>query len=280
MGRIGDDRRLGIFVPAAVGFAACLFLSMISTDHARAADWPSDIPVLRGSYSAPVARWEGFYVGGQVGFASSDTDFGSGTHDMIAHMLRNTVLKNEQHPEDWTTLGHQIGHATSYGGFIGYNVQWGDVVLGVEGAYNRVSSSPTTVSDSMIRRVTLSTGTDVVAINADESIKLDDYATFRARAGYAFGQFLPYGYVGIAIGRFDYARDVSLVVTGSDNGSFTESDDKNGAIAAGLDVGLGIDVALTPNLFLRGEWEFMAYAPIAGIRYMSNTARAGLGLKF
>ena len=37
------------------------------------------------------------------------------------------------------------------------------------------------------------------------SLKLTDYATFRGRAGYAFGQFLPYAFVGAAVGRMNYS---------------------------------------------------------------------------
>ena len=43
-------------------------------------------------------------------------------------------------------------------------------------------------------------------------VKLVDYATLRGRAGYAWGQFLPYAAVGIAAGRFNY--ETTVTVTG------------------------------------------------------------------
>ena len=39
---------------------------------------------------------------------------------------------------------------------------------------------------------------------ASSSLKLIDYATGRVRAGYAFGQFLPYGAAGIAVGQHKF----------------------------------------------------------------------------
>ena len=60
----------------------------------------------------------------------------------------------------------------------------------------------------------------------------------------------------------------------------TQSNSKNNAIIGGVAAGLGMDVALTPNVFLRGEWEFVAFGPVGGIRSNINTARVGLGVRF
>jgi len=44
--------------------------------------------------------------------------------------------------------------------------------------------------------------------------------------------------------------------------------------------GLGMGVALLPSVFLRGEREYVAFAPDGGIRANINTGRVGLGVKF
>jgi len=291
---VRNTRSIARTARSAAGLAACILLTAVSVGTARAADWPT-IPVLRGTIGA--VDWNGFIVGGQMGVGISDAAFGSSTQDMVAYILRNTTIENEQSPSSWTTLPSQIGHLTSYGGFVGYNTMWGQIVLGVEGAYNVVSGSASSASDSIGRQFTTSDGFDNnVDIAASSSIKLNDYGTLRGRVGYAFGQFLPYATVGAAVGRFDYAVTASVygygVPTGSTgqpfciSGSYpnctwtTQTDQKSDAIAAGLEVGLGLDVAITPNIFLRGEWEFIAFAPIHGIDYNMNTARAGIGVKF
>jgi opacity protein-like surface antigen len=35
-----------------------------------------------------------------------------------------------------------------------------------------------------------------------------------------------------------------------------------------------------PNVFVRGEYEYVGFAPIWGIKTAVNTARVGLGFKF
>ncbi|MEJ2623695.1 MAG: outer membrane beta-barrel protein [Pseudolabrys sp.] len=247
---------------------------------ARAADWLGG-SALRGTLSAAPMSWAGFYAGGDFALGNAHADFGDSAHDMIAYMSRNSVLQSEEHPEDWTTLGTANGRWTSYGGFVGYNTQWdGGLILGGELGYNYLSDDGTSSSDSMTRIVTPSTGKDTVSIDASSSIKLKDYATLRGRAAYDMGQFLPYAFLGLAVGRFEYSTTVTLNVSGVDNYVGTETDGKDNAISAGVDAGLGVDVALTSNFFLRGEWEYMVFAPLSGVRYTSNVFRGGVGVKF
>ena len=256
---------------------AALALILLAPAGAVAADMPE---FLRGSYSPSYTRWDGLYFGAQLGVANADTDFSKATSDFVSYSLRETTLEKEVRPSDWSVLPSQIAHGRSYGAFLGYNFQWDQLVVGAEVAYNRASGLDSSVLDGMTRVVAPSNGTDTVSVGGQASMKLQDYATFRARAGYAVGQFLPYAFIGGAVGQFDYKRDLILIVTGVDNGSFTLSDGKNNAIVAGFTTGLGMDVALTPNVFLRGEWEFVGFVPVHGIRANINTARAGLGMKF
>jgi outer membrane immunogenic protein len=145
--------------------------------------------------------------------------------------------------------------AGSYGGFIGYNTQQWDpqLVLGFEVGYNRPAS--------------LETSSISTAGTAMSSYKLVDYVTLRGRAGYAVGRFLPYAVLGAALGRVNYATPT----TGSSHYN---------VFPVGFVAGLGIDVPLLPNMFLRGEWESVILSPIGGLRSNINTARVGLGLRF
>ena len=262
---------------ACFALAACF--AVAAAGPARAADWLGE-PPLRGALFGPTVAWDGFYIGGALGVGNSDTDFSNSTHDFVAYSLRDTVLESENTPQDWTVLQSDIQHGQSYGGFIGYNVQWDGVVLSAELAYNRASGFNSSASGIITRVVSNTNGTDTVTVAAVNSIKLNDYGTARARVGYAFGQFLPYGFVGGAVGRFNYTKDMYLNVTGADNGTFTETDSQSDAITAGFTAGLGIDVALAPNIFLRGEWEYIGFAEVKGMRMNLNTARAGIAVRF
>jgi opacity protein-like surface antigen len=275
--------------------AAPVALALIVLSPAASAADLSDT-VLRGRFwnppvAQPYGHWDGLNFGVQLGVSNMNTDFGNSTSGLIAFILRNTEVEQQFSPSNWTTLPSSTTNGKQFGGFIGYNWQWDQLVVGFDLAYNRYSSLTTSASDT-IRRQVVTTPDNVnnsLTITAQSSLALIDYATMRARAGYAVGQFLPYAVIGAAVGRFNYAntatvRNVGTPPAGSPILPFdvtdTQSNGKNDAIVGGFVAGLGMDVALLPNVFLRGEWEYVAFATFGGIRANTNTGRVGLGVKF
>lgn len=264
--------------------AAAAFLSAAGAASATAADFPGSFGVFA---PAPV-RWSGYIGGAQVGVSNFNANFGTSAGDLVAYILRNSTLEAQYAPDQWTALSKTTTNSRQYGVFLGYNTQWDCLVLGIDGAYNRPQSLLGSSADSLTRSVTTSDSIQhVVTISANSSLKLIDYATGRIRAGYAVGQFLPYGAAGIAIGRFDYqstatVTDVQTTSLGavSQFGPITKSDGKNGAFSAGFAGALGVDVAVMPNMFLRAEWEYIAFGPLSGTRSQLNTGRVGIGLKY
>jgi len=244
-----------------------------------------DDTFLRGS----VGSWEGTNFGVHMGMSNMNTDFGNGTSSLIAFILRNTAVEDEFAPSNWTTLPSNTTNGRQYGAFLGYNFQWDRLVVGFDGAYNRLSSMGSSASDSISRSGFTSDGIHhILTIDAQSSLKLIDYATLRARAGYAFGQFLPYAVLGGAVGRFNYSNSATVTDIQTPPapqlpftfGPVTATNSKDGAIVGGFLAGLGVDVAILPNMFMRAEWEFIAFAPVNGIRANINTGRVGIGLKF
>lgn len=268
--------------------AAAAATAMLAAGAARAADL--DDSFLRGSFSNDnrVVSWEGIVLGGQVGYSNLNADPGDASSSVVANSLRNTTVEDEFAPQNWVSLPKSSTSATQYGAFLGYNMQWDRLVLGVDLAYNHPSTMETSSVDAIGRQVTTSDNVvHDVYINSSSYLKLRDYATFRARAGYAFGQFLPYAVLGAAVGRFNYSVSATTVDNWTPSGSTTTTytqdtgtDSKDGAFAAGFVTGLGLDVALLPNVFLRAEWEYIIFAPVGGIKSTLNTGRVGLGLRF
>lgn len=270
---------------------AVAMLLALSAREATAADWLDD--TLRGSFtsSAPM-RWDGFNFGATMGLSSMNTDFGNSSSSLVAYSLRNTTVLNELQPQTWTTLPSNTTNGRQYSIFLGYNIQWSELVLGLDGSYNRPSSLASSASDSIARQATTSdTFVNQINIAAQSSLQLVDYATVRARAGYAMGLFLPYAVVGVAVGRFNYTTTATTTVSGNSptiaapNNVYgpntnTQSNARNNAFSAGPLFGLGIDVAILPNVFLRAEWEYAAFAPVGGIRAGLNTGRVGVGMRF
>jgi opacity protein-like surface antigen len=137
----------------------CSLLAGAPIDRAAAADWPSGPPVLRGSVAPDFIRWDCWQFDILAGYTNLDLPGG------------NTV------------------NGPVFGGFLGYNFQWDQLVIGFDIGYKYAS-----VLD-------FSTATT--------HFKLVDYVPARARAGYAIGTFLPYALVGVAVGRFNYGDFVA-----------------------------------------------------------------------
>ena len=276
-----------------------LFAGALSTTFASPA-FAADI--LRGSYvtSPQYYQWDGFYGGGQAGYTNIDVKFGNATQPLTDYILRNSTIQDNV--SGWTTLPNGSTNGASYGGFIGYNWQWDDVVVGAEANYSHMSLSKS-ASDSLGRSFIDNAGAlpgynynYSVLVSGSSTVKLTDLATFRARAGWAVGSLLPYAFIGFAVARADVSTTASVsgslnaVCDGSVPGctdfggplslSSPQSTSRKGVFTYGGSIGLGFDWALSQNLFVRGEWELVQLQDIEGIDLRINTARAAVGVKF
>ena len=271
--------------PLVVAAAVCSMLIVASGDRAIAADYP-----LRGSLTPSYARWDGWQFGLQAGLANMNVGFGNSTSGLVAFILRNTTIQNEFAPSDCTTLPSSGTNGQVYGAFLSYNWQWDQLVLGAELIYdNTASSLQSSARDSIGRQFNTTDGfTNQVQVTAESSVKLIDYALLRGRAGYAFGQFLPYATVGFALGRFNHQTTATVLSQGINTTTLatygpnidTRTAGKDNAFIGGVAAGLGVDWAITQSLFLRAEWQYLAFGPVGGIRTNFNTGQLGAGVRF
>ncbi|MHC4041130.1 outer membrane protein [Bradyrhizobium sp. 23AC] len=269
---------------------AAAMLGTVSAAHA--ADMP-DLPILRGSFTDGLTRssvnWQGSYIGAQAGYGSSDENFNGSTSNMMAALLADTLIESSMGVSQWNLgLGKASQRTTGYGAFVGYNAQWDDVVLGLEvswlhGRFGGSSSaserrvSPTALSDGNFHDVTAT---------STSSINISDIGTFRGRAAYAWGCFLPYMFAGLALGNADIVRTVSVQdrVSATQLGVYTplapltSTDAQHNHLIYGYTAGLGVDVNLVGGLFMRAEYEYIRFT--SQVDTSINTVRAGLGYKF
>src|ERR1700730_2329834 len=204
-----------------------------------------DLPTWRGSaVSQPVApaccqRWGGLYFGGQLGQGFANVDFSGATQDLIAHMLRVTQLETEQAPSTWRALGKTDKTGSSFGGFVGFNNAWESLILGFEFNYNRTNHSTDAPVFLITRVVGVGSNVDTTTITGAASMRIIDFATVRARAGYEVGNFLPFFMIGFAAGRADVARSATAIVTEAPPNAppatfvFSEANTKQGAFLFG-----------------------------------------------
>jgi opacity protein-like surface antigen len=60
----------------------------------------------------------------------------------------------------------------------------------------------------------------------------------------------------------------------------SETDAGTGAVVFGWAIGLGVDWEVFPNLFVRGEYEYMSLPNIQSNSFTVNSVRFGAGIKF
>jgi outer membrane immunogenic protein len=259
-----------------------------------------DFDILRGS--VPTYHWAGFYGGAQAGYSSSVVKFGEAAGSQVAFLLRDTVIEQDEQVANWTVLDTRTPVSASLGGFIGYNMEWENIILGLELNYNHVSlseSAQNSITRSFSDSNALPAGHNyfyTVSVGAASSLHISDIATFRARAGLEEGIFLPYAFAGLALAHAETSTGAQLQYSAVDYpdaeippltplpnlavGPLTSGNAQNNALAYGVATGLGVDVGLMPNVFVRGELEYIYFAPINGILVTVASARLGAGLKF
>ena len=204
------------------------------SSHAYAADIYGgslkDEPV---AYEAPTQVWAGLYVGGSVGFGVGDT---SGKVEFDEYEGYPTqalsVIRSEN---DFAELFEALlqseydVNGAIYGAHIGYNVQRGNIVYGVELGLNGSGidgSSPC-----------------VVLLHC--SRELDWYATGVGRLGYASGNTMFYGFGGVAWG--DVETEVAFI---SPALPFLQGEETH----VGWTAGVGIEHALTDRFIVGIEY--------------------------
>jgi opacity protein-like surface antigen len=301
---------------AAVRWFICAVVLLALTPRAFA----DDLDILRGTESvgeATFPRWSGFYFGGDVAFGSGNANFSNTTQAPIAYALRDTLVEQDFSPSSWSLLGSATGQSTFLGGFVGFATQWQDLVLGGEATYAHPNVTATAPSNPMGRTFTQAPDSsgDIteyeIDASASASLHLTDYATLRARAGWVANNiFLPYGFFGFAVGRANYTSSSNVAWTTATTApqtvlvgtqlitipaqqpvipcagtetcnSYAVGSSEGGNIwMYGIDMGVGVDIAVMQNVFLRGEFEYVHFLPIKGITLDFATARAGVGLKF
>jgi outer membrane immunogenic protein len=257
---------------------------------AQAADMPD---YLRGSLSSspsPRVNWAGVYFGGQAAHGVADMDFTNSGQDLLAKLLNNVDLQQQFNISQWPLNGTAHANSNGYGGFVGYNFQWSEALVGIELNYthgNFIGAS----SGSQARTFMFPTDYFSSAFaSSSASMKVTDFGSLRVRGGYAFGSFLPYAFAGFAMGQADIDRNASVNLFYQYVGSAIPakpnigpyfnslSDNANAHFIRGYAGGLGIDVMLYEGLFMRAEWEYLRFA--ATVDTSVNTVRVGLGYKF
>ncbi|MET0606052.1 MAG: outer membrane beta-barrel protein [Beijerinckiaceae bacterium] len=253
----------------------------------------ADYPVLRGSYAPPAkpfeaeqVLWNGFYFGGFAGYASGQ--FGNFTGSTPNSLMNGFYTGSSVPPlfqqSGFFDLPFGSSREATFGGFVGYNMVFGDAMVGVEADYTALNMSYTS-SQSFTTFDIVAPGVGYTQLTGSSTSKLDGYATFRGRAGWAYGSFLPFITGGLAVGRGSYNSNLSMIYSATaaapptSDGSLSRTISRRDAYVVGGTIGAGVDVLLASNILLRAEYQYVAFNGNS-IPLTINTVRVGAGLKF
>ncbi|MBR1140290.1 MULTISPECIES: outer membrane protein [Bradyrhizobium] len=280
---------------------------------AQAADMP-DLPVLRGGLTEGLngarANWDGYYVGGQFGYGTSDMDFSGGQRALTNYIFRNTELQSPT--SNWSVLNKQHVQGSSFGAFVGRNWQWDDAVFGLEVNYNYMNRMAGASSGTLGPILVPASGAPQnhvynysTTISAGSALTIKDVVTLRGRVGWAADNFLPYVFGGLAVGRMEVSRfattnvqlrdDYTQTVTITGLGTVTNTtttysplagvsktygESRTNSFVGGWTGGLGFEYMMWGGLFARGEWEYVKFMTVKDTAVTLNSFRAGVGYKF
>jgi outer membrane immunogenic protein len=276
---------IGALLALTAGFASSL------ASQANAADF--SLGPLRGThYGAPMATthvWDGAYFGGFAGYTDGRADLKGSLQQQMRHEQRNNAFENRVRTADWLVLPPKHQRERAFGFFAGFNYQYDEAVLGFEADFTRIGLSITS-SDSMARTVdhdglfsgstSLAGETGPVTISGSGTVALNNLMTLRARAGYTMGSFLPFVTAGLALTDYTVTLRATRLAPLQSNTPVIIADSRKKAIGLGLAFGLGADVAVSENAFLRGEWQYAHFPDLSGTKVNINTIRAAAGVKF
>jgi len=211
-------------------------LALFAASGATAADAVIEEPP---AVDVPVFTWTGFYVGIQGGYVWTNLDVdpgGFGIDDLNGGL---------------------------FGGYVGYNWQYGAWVFGAEGDFNGVWNDQT-FAIAGPPPFTVDIGTDWLA-------------SIRARAGYSFDRTLIFATGGVAFTQASADANFGGGLTFSGDETFT-----------GWTIGGGMEYAFTDNWLGRVEYRYYGFPDkdidgaggLGEVSLNTQTITAGIAYKF
>ncbi len=177
--------------------------------------------------------WTGVYAGGQIGYAWG-ANHGGYSYVAAGGLAGSAPLTGD-------------ANGIIFGGHAGYNRQFDNWVVGLEGSVddtNLVKTSALAVNNSG--------GTGIGTLTA--TVQSDVQGAVRARAGYAFGRLLTFAAGGVAFGDFSFQSN--LASNWSALNAFYAVNNGQSVLRVGWTIGGGAEWAINRHWSVRGEYRY------------------------
>ncbi|MCA0424087.1 MAG: outer membrane beta-barrel protein [Proteobacteria bacterium] len=273
---------------------ALLTLTVVPSEAADYLRGPLPEPAARVS-EPPAYDWSGFTITG-MGL------YGTGKADQ-SRLANNTAMSafpdlgGTSAIASLANFGRPNLRGNGFSVAVGYNTMWDDVVVGVEAEYSRMGGTGTSSFGPITRNVYSDTSNSWdTTLSGEARTRVRDYMVGRMKVGAAYDRFLPFVTLGVAAGRVtsnahvygttqQYYNDLdpttSLPRSTAASGVIVgDGRTKTGSYTWGYALGLGMDVAITDNIFLRGQYEYLGFGSNNNAHVGLNTFKGGAGVKF
>ena len=204
-------------------------------------------PQMEQAVVPPTINWTGFYMGFQVGYARSQSDYSLKLGGAWEFFPDEAEAIEEEGAHEFDEDGFGIG------GCAGYNYEFQNhVVIGIGIAgrkYWKLSDEFETGDFPVMRS----------EFDVWSSFNTTGLVTVGPKVGYAVGRFLPYVSGGLAFGELD----ASQKIFSNNFGGFHEGE-KESENRLGWNVSAGVQYALTNNWSLRVEY---SYSDLGELKY-------------
>lgn len=268
---------------------ASVAIAALSATTAFAADLP--LRSAPPAYAPPLFTWTGFYLGINAGATFGQKNYG----------YNNFGYNNVNYSP---FLGGGIGSNNNVGfevgGQLGYNIQFNQIVLGVETDIQYLGNSRNASNNYTYTNLVVGGPAGSNGLYTFNNRQKDGYfGTARGRLGYAFDRLLLFVTGGLAYGNVSTNNAVLYLPAGSPPGTVATLYTRNGRnnTNIGYTLGGGLEYAITNNFTIKGEYLYVnlgnrnniySNGPfVAQTNYFNNqnrtsfsVARVGVNYKF
>lgn len=203
-------RNLHAIALGIVASAAMLSLRANAADLSPSIQWPWSQP---DAYSdIPTYDWSGGYIAIMGGYNSTTITPGDLAATMVDRAIPSWKYGEKARALAKAAAKDMTANAGVYSLTAGFNVMSQRLVYGAEIEYGKFS--PTMNASTFFEEVrevdqvtkTTSTGASVIdhiliGEQFSNTVQIQDFGLINARAGYAYGRFMPYALVGLGVTR-------------------------------------------------------------------------------
>jgi outer membrane immunogenic protein len=242
----------------------------------------ADMPLLQAPPPAP-ASWTGFYMGINGGGVWGKADTGliilQRTDDALSSYFAGGGVGNVALTNNRVAVQGAASNAINYsggvfGGQIGYLLQQGTIVGGLEAGFDWTGASASANVSSVYPGGVTNTagalsGTEGKPFHFNEHVSSNWLFTFLGRVGFDLGAWYPYVTAGLALSDLKYSNTFTdpFAPTGPGGSAISINN-----VKAGVAAGAGLEWRWDNHWSLRGEYLFMEFSDINGLSAVCTNA--------